>query len=111
VPVKSCSPSQYYDHKGTFGLSKTKGTTMGIGNRFDKKSFIVPGSYDLPGPFMKQLPSTLLKSGAGTFGCRDPVEYDRQVVRGDKRADRSNPGPGAYYEYDSSPKARDFTKM
>ena len=32
-------------------------------------------------------------------------------MRGDKRADRSNPGPGAYYEYDTSPKARDFIKM
>jgi len=60
VPVKSYSPSVIYDSQGTFGLSKTKGTTMGIGDRFNKKSFLVPGSYDLPGPFLKQLPSTLL---------------------------------------------------
>ena len=53
VPVKSSSPPNHYEQKGTFGLSTKKGPTMGIGNRFNKKSFLVPGSYDLPGPFIK----------------------------------------------------------
>ena len=76
VPVKSDSPSAYYQLHGSFGVIKGKGTTMGIGKRFDKNFFMVPGSKDMPGPFLKPLPSTLLQFGAGYLGSRKPIGQD-----------------------------------
>ena len=47
-----------------------------------------------PSPLQYQIPATITKMKK-TFG-ESYNKYQKAVVRGDKQADRKNPGPGEY---------------
>ena len=67
---------------------------MGFGKRFTE-GFIIPGHLNTPGAHV--LPSTLETSQL-RIANRNAFLCDKQVIEGDMRPDRNNPGPGSYFD-------------